>query len=83
MALGSTQPQTEMSTRNLIRGKERPVRKADSLIAICKPIFPLRLTTLQASMACYRNRFAIFTLPLPFVNNSGHTASIPGDAHLL
>jgi hypothetical protein len=32
MALGSTQPQTEMSTRNLPGGKGRPVCKADNLI---------------------------------------------------
>jgi hypothetical protein len=36
-ALGSTQPLTEMSTSNLPVGKGRPVRKADNLIAICKP----------------------------------------------
>jgi hypothetical protein len=38
MALGSTQPLTEMSTRNLPGGKGRPVREADNLTAICKPI---------------------------------------------
>jgi hypothetical protein len=39
MALGSTQPLTEMSTRNLpVGGKGRPVRKADNLTAICEPI---------------------------------------------
>jgi hypothetical protein len=38
MALGSTQPLTEMSTRDLPVGKGRPVRKADNLIAICEPI---------------------------------------------
>jgi hypothetical protein len=37
MALGSTQPLTEMSTRNLPVGKGRPARKAD-LTAICEPI---------------------------------------------
>jgi hypothetical protein len=37
MALGSTQPVTEMSTRNLPGGKGRPERKAD-LTAICEPI---------------------------------------------
>jgi hypothetical protein len=38
MALGSTQPLTEMSTtRNIPGGKGRPVRKADNLIAICEP----------------------------------------------
>jgi hypothetical protein len=38
MALGSTHPLTEMSTRNLPAGKERPARKADNLTAICEPI---------------------------------------------
>jgi hypothetical protein len=38
MALGSTQPLTEMSTRNLPGGKGRPSRKADIFIAICEPI---------------------------------------------
>jgi hypothetical protein len=35
MDLGSTQPLTEMSTRNLSGGKGRPARKADNLTAIC------------------------------------------------
>jgi hypothetical protein len=34
MALGSTQPLTEMSTRNLPGGKKRPARRADNLTAI-------------------------------------------------
>jgi hypothetical protein len=38
MALGSTQPLTEMSTRNLPGVKGRPVRKADNLTALCEPI---------------------------------------------
>jgi hypothetical protein len=38
MALGSTQPLTEMTTRDLPVGKERPARKADNLTAICEPI---------------------------------------------
>jgi hypothetical protein len=38
MALGSTQPLTEMSTRNLYGGKGRPARKADNLTAICELI---------------------------------------------
>jgi hypothetical protein len=38
MALGSTQPLTEMSTRNLPGGKGQPVRKADNITAICEPI---------------------------------------------
>jgi hypothetical protein len=35
MDLGSTQPLTQMSTRNLPGSKGQPVRKADSLTAIC------------------------------------------------
>jgi hypothetical protein len=35
MDLGSTQPPTEMSTRNLPVGKGRPMREADNLTAIC------------------------------------------------
>jgi hypothetical protein len=38
MALWSTQPLTETSTRNLPEGKRRPARKADSVTAICEPI---------------------------------------------
>jgi hypothetical protein len=38
MAVGSTQPLTEMSTRNLPGGKEPPARKTDNLTAICEPI---------------------------------------------
>jgi hypothetical protein len=38
MSLGWTQPLTEMSTRNLPRGKGRQVHKADNLSAICEPI---------------------------------------------
>jgi hypothetical protein len=37
MALGSTQPLTEMKTRNLPGGKKRPARRADNLAAICEP----------------------------------------------
>jgi hypothetical protein len=37
MALGSTQPLTEMSTRKIPGGKRRPARKADNLTAICEP----------------------------------------------
>jgi hypothetical protein len=38
MALESTQPLTEMSTRNLPEGKGRSERKADNLTVICEPI---------------------------------------------
>jgi hypothetical protein len=37
MALGSTQPLTEMSTRKIPGGKWRPARQADNLNAICEP----------------------------------------------
>jgi hypothetical protein len=37
MALRSTQPVTEMSTRNLPKGKKRPALRADNLAAICEP----------------------------------------------
>jgi hypothetical protein len=37
MALGSTQPPTEMSSRNLPGGKERSARGADNLTVICGP----------------------------------------------
>jgi hypothetical protein len=53
MALESTEPLTEMSTRNLPGGKGRQARNAD-LTAICEPIVQKmwelrRLTTLWAS----------------------------------
>jgi hypothetical protein len=37
MALGSTRPLTEMSTRKIPGGKKRPARRADNLAAICEP----------------------------------------------
>jgi hypothetical protein len=36
--LGSTQPLTEMSTRNIRGGKGRPAHKADNLTANCELI---------------------------------------------
>jgi hypothetical protein len=38
MALGFTQPLTEMSTRYLPGGKALPASKADNLTVICEPI---------------------------------------------
>jgi hypothetical protein len=38
MGPGTTQPLTEMRTRNLPGGIGRAVRKADNLTAICEPI---------------------------------------------
>jgi hypothetical protein len=37
MALGSSQPLTDMSTRNFSGGKKRPARRTDNLAAICEP----------------------------------------------
>jgi hypothetical protein len=38
MALGSTQPLMEMSTRNLLGGEGRPAHEAHKLTAICTPV---------------------------------------------
>jgi hypothetical protein len=62
MALGSTQPLTEMSTRNIPGGERRPARKADNLTAICEPIVykmwePQHLITLWVSPARYRDTY--------------------------
>jgi hypothetical protein len=51
-----------MSTRNLLGGKGRPMRKIDNFTAICEPIVMKmwehrRLTTLWASTACYKDFF--------------------------
>jgi hypothetical protein len=54
MALGSTQPLTDMSTRNLPGDKGWQVHKADNLTTICEP---QRVTTLWASTACYRDSY--------------------------
>jgi hypothetical protein len=66
IALGSTQPLTEMSTRNLPGGKMRPARRADKLAAIwaehLKMWEPKTLATLRASTACTRINLS---LPLP------------------
>jgi hypothetical protein len=37
MALGLTQPLSEMSSRSFTGGKKRPTRRADNLTAICEP----------------------------------------------
>jgi hypothetical protein len=78
MTLGSTQPLTEMSTRNLSGGKGRVACKAENLTAVCELIVqntwePQHLTTLWASTACYRDSFtftgAMF-LPIRSVGNT-------------
>jgi hypothetical protein len=60
MALGSTQPLTEMSTRNVPYGNKRPEGKAGNLTTICEPIVqkmwePQALSTLMASTVCKAN----------------------------
>jgi hypothetical protein len=70
MAVGLTQPVTEMSTRNLPEGKGRRAHKADNLTAICEPFIyqmlePQHLTSLWAFMAYYRDIF-IFTITFAF-----------------
>jgi hypothetical protein len=62
MALRSTQPLTEKSTRNLPGGKGRPARKADILI---ESVEPRPLTTLWITSAFYRDTFT-----LPFYTQS-------------
>jgi hypothetical protein len=73
VALGSTQPLTEMSTRILPGSKGRPARKVDNFTAISGPIVykmwvPRRLTTLWASTASYRDSFT----SLPYVVTASH-----------
>jgi hypothetical protein len=56
MALGSNQPLTEMSIRNLSGAKKRPARRTDNLAAILQPnvrkcVEPQSLATLRASTA--------------------------------
>jgi hypothetical protein len=51
MALGSTQPLTEISTRNLPGGKGRTARRSDNLTAISQPYGPPRPVTFYDSFA--------------------------------
>jgi hypothetical protein len=72
MALESTQPLTEISTKNLPGGKGWPVCKANNLTAISDTIIwkmwdPRHLTILWASTACYRDSFTFtFLLHINF-----------------
>jgi hypothetical protein len=47
--LGSTQPLTKMSTRNIPGGKGRPAHKPDNLTAICEPIVYRKCGSLDVS----------------------------------
>jgi hypothetical protein len=58
MSLRSTQPLTEISTRNRLGGKGRPARKTICESNVWKMWEPRRLTTLLASVARYSDRYA-------------------------
>jgi hypothetical protein len=72
MALGSTQPVTEMSPKNLPGGKGWPARNADNLTVIWEYCLEKiwesrRFTTLWTFTACYRDSFT-FTYIISFDN---------------
>jgi hypothetical protein len=69
MALESTQPLSEMSTRNLPGGRNRPAPRADNLTAICEPnVWKCgSLNLLQGLHDMYRDTFTLpFTIVLCF-----------------
>jgi hypothetical protein len=53
MALGSTQPLTEMSTRNFPGGKGRPALKADNLTALCECLENVGASTSHSPMGLH------------------------------
>jgi hypothetical protein len=61
MALGSTQPLTEMSTRNLSGGNKRPARRADNLPpSVCRMsgnVEALKSRNPKGLHGLYRNKF--------------------------
>ena len=75
MALGSTQPLTEMSTRSISLGVKRPVRKADNLPPSCAVVTKSgNLNFLETSgplQAC--NGIA---LPLPFYQEQAYPSGL-------
>jgi hypothetical protein len=77
MALGSTQPLTEMSTRNLPGGKGRPARQADNLTTVSrlsrKTWKHRRLTNLWASAASCRDSFTFY---ISHINKKAQTPQL-------
>jgi hypothetical protein len=63
MVLESTQPLTEMSTRNYPGGKTRPAHRADNLAAVCEPNVwkcgSLNLSEPKGLRSPYRDNFTI------------------------
>jgi hypothetical protein len=62
MVLGSTQPLTEMSTRNLPGGVkgDRCIKLTNLSPSVSRLCEPRRLTTLWPSAVCHRNSFTFF-----------------------
>jgi hypothetical protein len=65
MALGSTQPLTEISIGNLPEGKGWPARKADNLTAMCDPTVYRKCDSLDVSQPHGPSR-PVIGMALPF-----------------
>jgi hypothetical protein len=75
MALGSTQPLTEMSTRNLLGGKADLTATCE--LTVWKVWDPRRLTTVWASTACYTASFTFLPLRYIYFLRSGAFHPLP------